>query len=99
MAADTKTLGFDEVVEQVLRLPADQRESLRLVLEDSLRRVEDAEGIPDLPGEDVSPQEWNKAWAAEVNRRIEEMENGKVQGVPADEVCARLEAKYRTDAS
>ena len=30
------------------------------------------------------------AWKAEVNRRIEEIQTGQVQGIPGDEVSARI---------
>jgi putative addiction module component (TIGR02574 family) len=39
----------------------------------------------------ASDPEIEAAWKTEVNRRIEEIENGKVQGVPAEEVSARIQ--------
>ena len=35
----------------------------------------------------------DSAWDAEVERRVEEIRSGKVQGIPAEEVFARLKAK------
>jgi putative addiction module component (TIGR02574 family) len=31
-----------------------------------------------------------KAWAGEINRRIEEIRTGKVKGIPGEEVSARI---------
>jgi len=39
----------------------------------------------------VSDPENEAAWKAEVNRRIEEIELGKVKGVSAEEVSARIQ--------
>jgi putative addiction module component (TIGR02574 family) len=35
------------------------------------------------------------AWIAEVDRRIDEFDNGKVKGIPADVVFKRLRASLR----
>ena len=37
---------------------------------------------------------WDEAWNAELTRRLREIEEGKVVGVPAEQVIARLRAKY-----
>ena len=37
-----------------------------------------------------SPPEIAEAWHAEIDRRVEEIQSGQVQGVPGDEVSARL---------
>jgi putative addiction module component (TIGR02574 family) len=39
----------------------------------------------------ISAPEIETAWKIEVNRRIEEIESGKVKGVPAKEVSARIQ--------
>jgi len=39
----------------------------------------------------TSAPEIKAAWKAEINRRIEEIESGKVKGVPAEEVSARIQ--------
>ncbi len=36
----------------------------------------------------------DEAWENEVNRRLDLIESGTVQGIPADQVFARLKAKY-----
>jgi putative addiction module component (TIGR02574 family) len=44
--------------------------------------------------EDISSEEWEEAWANEVNRRIADYEAGKTKLIPADEVMKRLKEKY-----
>ena len=39
----------------------------------------------------ASDPEIEAAWKTEVNRRIEEIESGKVKGVSAEEVSARIQ--------
>lgn len=39
----------------------------------------------------ASDPEIEAAWKIEVNRRIEEIQSGKVKGVPAEEVSARIQ--------
>ncbi len=36
---------------------------------------------------------WPHAWAAEVDRRHEELRSGAVKGIPADEVFAEIRAR------
>jgi putative addiction module component (TIGR02574 family) len=38
----------------------------------------------------ASDQEVEAAWRTEVDRRVEEIQSGKVQGIPAEEVSARI---------
>ena len=38
----------------------------------------------------ASDPETEAAWKTEINRRIEEIQTGKVQGVPGEEVSARI---------
>ena len=53
-----------------------------------------AELIRDLqPGNTASPEEIEAAWDAEIARRLEEIDSGKVTGIPAEEVFARLRTK------
>ena len=37
-----------------------------------------------------SDPETEAAWKAEIDRRIEEIQNGNVQGIPGEEVSARI---------
>jgi putative addiction module component (TIGR02574 family) len=38
----------------------------------------------------ASDPETEAAWKAEIDRRIEEIQSGKVQGIPGEEVSARV---------
>ena len=38
----------------------------------------------------ASDPETEAAWKAEIDRRIEEIQNGKVQGIPGEEVSDRI---------
>ncbi|HLX71369.1 MAG TPA: addiction module protein [Verrucomicrobiae bacterium] len=50
--------------------------------------------IRDLdPVEEFSSAEIEEAWDKEIARRIEEIESGKVQTVPAEEVFARIQSR------
>ena len=73
---------LEQVVKDARNLPLAELE--RLV----------AELIRDLePGDSASPEEIETAWDAEIARRLEEIDSGKVKGIPAEEVFARLRAK------
>lgn len=63
---------------EVLRLPAAERALLVQALVASL-------------DEDASVEE---AWAAEVDRRIAQIESGEVQLIPGSEALAKLKAKF-----
>jgi hypothetical protein len=45
--------------------------------------------IPDPPGEPVSPEEWERLWLAEADRRWAEIVEGKVETIPLEEVLRR----------
>jgi putative addiction module component (TIGR02574 family) len=63
------------LLEDALKLPADDRLAFATEL---LHSVED----PD--------PEWSRAWADEIARRIQEVDEGKVQMIPWSEVESRL---------
>ena len=44
----------------------------------------------------LEPEEagWAEAWQEELDRRMDEIRAGKVTGVPAEEVLARLRERY-----
>ena len=42
----------------------------------------------------LSPEAIHDLWLAEAERSDDEMEQGKVQGIPGDEVLARLRARH-----
>jgi hypothetical protein len=42
----------------------------------------------------LSPQEWEAAWGPELERRVREIDEGKVELIDGDRVMAELRAKY-----
>ncbi len=64
-----------------LELSADERAKLAHILIASIDEKAD---------EDVS-----SSWDAELKKRVREIREGKVKGIPAEEVFAKLEEKYR----
>jgi putative addiction module component (TIGR02574 family) len=81
----TKT-KVDELFEQAMALTPEQREELADRLYQST--------LPEVPGDGVSPEEWERCWAEEINRRIEEYERGEADGQDIDEFMAEMRAKY-----
>jgi putative addiction module component (TIGR02574 family) len=75
---------MSEIAEQLmptlLSLPYEDRELIIHRLYESLQEAPDVEKDP--------------AFIADLNRRIEEIKSGKVQGIPAEEVFRRLREKY-----
>ena len=75
---------MDELLEKlerdILALPVQERAKLAHVLITSL--------------DEDSPQEVESAWDIEVEKRVQEILNGKITGIPAEEVFARLRKKY-----
>lgn len=49
----------------------------------------DEEGEPGL-----TQEQWDEAWSAEINRRLADLDSGKVKGVPGEEVMERLRRKF-----
>jgi putative addiction module component (TIGR02574 family) len=68
-----------DIEAEALKLPSHERARLAELL------------IASLDEED----EWAQAWAAEAERRYEELKSGAVTGVPAEEVFARLRSRTR----
>ena len=75
---------LEELMERAIRLPAAEREELVRFLIESLDRVT----------EDVDEAEIERAWLAEVERRVGEIDRGEVELIPGDEVFARLRRKF-----
>lgn len=75
---------WEELLEKVLQLPADEREQIARALYESLADEED----------DEDPAEVEAAWADEIKQRVEEIRNGTVELIPADEVMAEMRARY-----
>jgi putative addiction module component (TIGR02574 family) len=70
----------DRVIEEALSLPADIRLSLVEKLLTSLN----------LP----IHEEIDRLWAEEAERRVSQIEEGKIKMVPGEEVFARIRAKH-----
>jgi len=71
--------------EQLLPLSEDDREALLVVLQDSL---------PDEVDEG-----YDEAWAAELDRRFKEIEEGRAVGRPAQEMFDELRRRYSVTAN
>jgi putative addiction module component (TIGR02574 family) len=71
-----------EIVEEALLLPELERDAIATALWKSLHN-------------DVcdTNEEWEREWAAELERRCKEIDEGKVQMIPHEEVMATLRAK------
>ena len=72
-----------QVLEQALRLS--QRERATLVA-DLLRTLDD-EG-----DEGLTQEEWEEAWAAETDRRVREIREGKAELIRGDEALKQVRA-------
>jgi putative addiction module component (TIGR02574 family) len=44
--------------------------------------------------EELTQEEWEAAWAEEINRRIEDSKAGKTVAIPHEEVMRRMKEKY-----
>jgi putative addiction module component (TIGR02574 family) len=79
---------------------SERAEKLKPIL-DALSPDERAEIIDYLVGlgdadadEDMTREEWEAAWAEEINRRVEAIRNGTAKMIPGDEVMRRLREKF-----
>jgi putative addiction module component (TIGR02574 family) len=70
-----------DLLQSALQLPEDDRLALATELLESVEGPEDPE--------------WSAAWAAELDRRVREIDEGRAKAVPWAEVKAKLEARYR----
>lgn len=70
-----------ELLQHALQPPEDDRLALATELLESVEGPEDPE--------------WAAAWAAELDRRVQEIDEGRAKTVPWAEVKATLEARYR----
>jgi putative addiction module component (TIGR02574 family) len=73
----------NKLVTELLELPDEERGALAALL---LRSLE-----PD-DGDEVTGTEWEAAWAAEIDRRLREVAEGKVELVDGDQVDAEIRA-------
>jgi len=73
----------NELVTELLELPDEERGALAALLMRSLE--------PD-DGNEVTGTEWEAIWAAEIERRLREVAEGKVELVDGDQVDAEIRA-------
>ena len=66
--------------EELLSLPAEERQELADELYESL-------------GDQPEDPEWERAWAAELERRVQDVGDGRVDLLDADDVHAELRAE------
>jgi putative addiction module component (TIGR02574 family) len=69
-------MTLDQIVEETRQMPAD-------VVAELVDRI-----LSERHG-GIEPQT-ESAWRSEIDRRIEEIESGKVQGIPVEESLARI---------
>jgi putative addiction module component (TIGR02574 family) len=70
--------------EQALALPRSARARLAKKLLDSLKPAD----------EKVSRKEWNAAWKVELEKRVADIGNSKVEWIPWEQVRSELRTKY-----
>jgi len=74
------TVALKELTKKVLSLPVQERAELAHNL---------IQSIDSDVGQDVS-----SSWDVELEKRVHEINEGKVKGIPAEEVFANLREKY-----
>ncbi len=81
---------MSEAAEKLAALPRAERAEL---VEYLTALNTDTSGA-DAGEEELTPEEWEAAWADESDRRIQAARNGKTVGVPAVEFMRRMKEKY-----
>lgn len=74
----------DEIVDRALQLSSKDRAKIAEVLLRSL----------DPPGEDISDEEWARAWGPELERRALAFERGETEGLDWRESLARVRESF-----
>lgn len=77
---------MSEKAEQLKKVLAELSAEDRAELLDYLAGLEEVE-------EDLTREEWEAAWAEEINRRVEEIRSGRAKTIPGDEVFRRIDEK------
>jgi putative addiction module component (TIGR02574 family) len=73
--------SFDELMRAALELPAGERAMLANHLLESL--------------DDPNQAKIDAAWAEEIERRIRDIDEGKVKLIPGEEVLAELRSRFK----
>jgi putative addiction module component (TIGR02574 family) len=84
-------LSRNEEGDMAHSLPEIEKDALRLSVEDRARLA--IRLLSSLEETTESPEEIEKLWIAEAERRFQELRKGVVQGIPAREVFAELRTK------
>lgn len=84
--ATVVTETWEQLLDKALLLPAEERVRIAQALYESVAAEED--------DEDEDPAEVEAAWADEIASRVEEIRNGTVETIPADEVFAEMRARF-----
>jgi putative addiction module component (TIGR02574 family) len=74
--------SVNELFEQAMKVSSEEREELADRLFQSV--------LPDPPGEDLSPDEWERVWMEEIKRRSDELHEGKTQTLDGWESLRRI---------
>ncbi|HEX8114319.1 MAG TPA: addiction module protein [Kofleriaceae bacterium] len=77
-------MAIEEVLRDALALSDEDREKLLVALHQSLE--------PD-DGDTLSQPEWDAAWAAEIDRRLKDLAEGRARTYTHQEVMAELRAR------
>jgi putative addiction module component (TIGR02574 family) len=80
MMGEDLRMTYPELEQQLLLLPAEEREALAVRLLDS------------LDGNSSSPLD--PEWVAEIERRYAEYRAGRTRGIPADQVFRRIRERH-----
>ena len=67
------------LLEKALRLPLRERSELAAKL---LRSLDDEE-------KELSPEEWERVWSAEIKRRLRDIDEGRTKTIDGDEALRR----------
>lgn len=77
-------MTIEQLERQLLELPANERARIAKRLIESL----------DHPADEVDEAAVETAWKVEIERRIEQMDRGEVEMIPAEEVFARIGERF-----
>lgn len=77
-------MTIEQLERQLLELPADERARIARRLIESL----------DDPTDEVDEEAVETAWKVEIERRIEQMDRGEVEMIPAEEVFAKIRERF-----
>ncbi|HET7506490.1 MAG TPA: addiction module protein [Kofleriaceae bacterium] len=79
-------MAVETILQEARALSVEEREKLLDELARSLEPVD---------GKVLTQDEWNAAWAAELDRRIRDLESGRAKTYSHEQVMAKLWARLR----